>query len=487
MQSLRNALRRLPLPLGIERLLAAEEMLGSGNNVWMLWRGSQMGIGLATEFNGHQPLFDLDGVFRHYGRRTAKRFDNDPQAMRCYHSFLHAYNKVLTRHIDRSVYKCHAEHLKLLIDDWLAAIGANLEKDFPKQDAKLRAWIESTAAYGDPPEVHWEDLEKVPAEAIAEMRQAILAEQPPEIPSAGLNFQTVEAASAFAQELMEKAPLSKDARAKLIPLLPSIRLHRGGEAEMPVGTSRIGGLPDLPSDWKWPGRDLLDEEAARHFKDPEDPHHLYQSIPFLAQINLAELPAIGSDLPNQGILYFFVDLMETPGGSSNDDLQGARVLYFDGAVSALAPMKPPPDLSDLHLAAPQSVAFTVEMTPAALGWEDRASLSEEDWDEMDRLSEGLIGPEEHGASRILGHEQLLQEPMQVECELLRRGIIGQVDEMDVPQEVKRSAEDWILLLQLDQHEVTPDMNDSGRMYYWIRRQDLADRRFDQAIGIMQSH
>ncbi|MEI8011663.1 MAG: DUF1963 domain-containing protein [Candidatus Omnitrophota bacterium] len=61
---------------------------------------------------------------------------------------------------------------------------------------------------------------------------------------------------------------------------------------LPVGSSKIGGFPDLPSGVEWP-YSLKDKEKYR----------------FVAQFNLKELVSFDEEgvLPKDGMLYFFID------------------------------------------------------------------------------------------------------------------------------------------------------------------------------------
>src|SRR6186713_1234987 len=79
----------------------------------------------------------------------------------------------------------------------------------------------------------------------------------------------------------------EDAEALAAFTQPSLRLHPTPceLASLPLGASRFGGAPDVPADFDWPGAG--------------------EPLAFVAQINLAELPA--SELPSVGWLVFFYD------------------------------------------------------------------------------------------------------------------------------------------------------------------------------------
>lgn len=86
-----------------------------------------------------------------------------------------------------------------------------------------------------------------------------------------------------------------------------------------IGSSRSGGLPDLPETLSWPIHDG-------------------QAMAFLAQINFGELESdFVPYLPDSGWLYFFVSEPTVWHGIPH------RVLYFDGPVEALQKTALPED------------------------------------------------------------------------------------------------------------------------------------------------
>src|SRR5262245_4445404 len=89
-----------------------------------------------------------------------------------------------------------------------------------------------------------------------------------------------------------------------------------GQKAFRRGTSRLGGVPDLPAGWAWP------EQGGK-------------LLTFIAQINFAEVPRLPVPLPERGVLYFFLGIDEP---ASNI---GHRVLYWDGSGGELTrPRRP---------------------------------------------------------------------------------------------------------------------------------------------------
>ena len=90
---------------------------------------------------------------------------------------------------------------------------------------------------------------------------------------------------------------------------------------------------------------------------------------------------------------------------------------------------------------------------------------------------------------MFGWPDLVQNPMQLECQLASSGIYvgGAAGWRDprVPQLTGGAAE-WMLLLQVDTDDEAGWMwGDVGTLYYWIRRPDLAAGRFDRIWMIFQ--
>ena len=96
------------------------------------------------------------------------------------------------------------------------------------------------------------------------------------------------------------------------------RTRPAGATEIVLGSTRIGGLPDLPPDEPWP------EHAGR-------------PLAFIAQLRLVELSKLVAleQLPESGYLFFFYDAKEQPWGYSAKDRGSWRVInHQTGRVTA---------------------------------------------------------------------------------------------------------------------------------------------------------
>jgi uncharacterized protein YwqG len=262
---------------------------------------------------------------------------------------------------------------------------------------------------------------------------------------------------------------------------PTVRITaRGADLEaLGLGVSRFGGAPDVPPGFRWPTRD-------------ERP------LTFLAQIDLAEAAAPG--LPARGWLLFFYDAQEQPWGFDPNDAGGAVVRFVEGERAELR--RQPHPAVDAGAGPFKPCATTlvpgVDLPDAGDGVVEAAfpDSSSVPWESYDRAVSLLAGGlERDGAEpvrhHLLGHPQIVQGDMRAECQLAANGIYaGDPSGYESPRATelcKTAAADWQLLMQIDTDEDGPGWmwGDCGRLYYWIRKRDLAERAFDKVWLILQ--
>ena len=95
--------------------------------------------------------------------------------------------------------------------------------------------------------------------------------------------------------------------------------------------------------------------------------------------------------------------------------------------------------------------------------------------------------------KLLGLPDILQNTMEEECQLA--GVMGVNCGGDSykltpeqKEEYKKGVGDWTLLLQLgtlQTRDYEMMFGDCGYIYFWIRRQDLAARNFDNVWQVLQ--
>jgi uncharacterized protein YwqG len=96
--------------------------------------------------------------------------------------------------------------------------------------------------------------------------------------------------------------------------------------------------------------------------------------------------------------------------------------------------------------------------------------------------------------QLLGHPKEIQGEMQLQCQLASNGLYcGDATGYEDPKAklLGPGAKDWRLLFQLDTDDDMqsgkPGMmwGDCGRLYFWIRQQDLVNRLFENAWMVLQ--
>ena len=271
--------------------------------------------------------------------------------------------------------------------------------------------------------------------------------------------------------------------------------------ECPVGSSKVGGNPDLPRDFQW-------------YYHKAKSHEEYTDLPlsFLAQINCADVCEYDKEkvLPPKGMLYFFYEL-ETMAWGAWDDKGSARVYYYAGDISGLKRTEFPPDLADEYKLPemPMSFSTRVELPDFVEFLELNTNISYEDigyytmyYGSHDEamakiLAEtGFEKTEEGRVNKLLGYADTIQNGMLMNCETASRGVdiygesVG-FSEKIPDKELKQYRENcvkWRLLFQLDTiitKKYSLYWGDVGRIYYYINSDDLAELNFENCWLILQ--
>ncbi len=277
-----------------------------------------------------------------------------------------------------------------------------------------------------------------------------------------------------------------------------------GEA-IAAGASKLSGVPDLPAGFDWP-INTNPKEPGRDGTPPPD-----RRLDFLLQIDLAavrpvaEAAGVGGALPADGTLSFFYDLDDQPWGGDPHAQNGFKVTYTP-AGTPLAPMPIPPapvesehdvSLPECRISFRPTVTFPHHGSAARHRLDERleatGTLTEADedslWEVCARLEHPAGDTSDLGAHRLLGHSWNVQGDMQLRAELISNGVSDADEDRDVRrEELAAGADDWVMLLQLASDWDAGDelmWGDLGKLYWWIRREDLAARRFDRVWMTLQ--
>lgn len=241
------------------------------------------------------------------------------------------------------------------------------------------------------------------------------------------------------------------------------------------GFSKIGGVPNLPVELSWP---MWNDKPQS----------------FLCQINLSEIPEeqLQHGLPNQGTLFFFNNQEQETWGFDPKDKGSWAVLFHPSDAGDHPLSEPPKTLKKEFIYKEKTISFqTIETYPS---YEQDAinklNFNDRQFDEYDDLRQSVF--KNSPAHQMFGFVSPVQgDLMDLECQLASNGIyLGDGKGYSSPEGKKLEAgkNDWILLFQLDTDDDAEMMwGDSGMLYYWIRKQDIRDKNFDNCWMILQCY
>ena len=254
-----------------------------------------------------------------------------------------------------------------------------------------------------------------------------------------------------------------------------------------VDKSKIGGKPYLPKDFIWP---------------------YYQGLPlsFLAQISLEEVSLLDKDklLPSTGMLYFFYELETQEWGYSPQNKGCAKVFYFEDS-SNFELIDFPKNMEDDYKIPEFKINFKSNISLPS--YEDFFNLVE-DKEELKDITENEFYDIYHSAYdelskkylvpiekyiKLLAYPDVIQNSMEEECEAVTRGFdMGDVESYPkkYQKEIRSASKDWILLFQMDTVETSDYelmFGDCGHIYFWIKKEDLANKNFENIWLILQCY
>jgi uncharacterized protein YwqG len=188
-------------------------------------------------------------------------------------------------------------------------------------------------------------------------------------------------------------------------------------------------------------------------------------------------------LPSHGIVYFFYCSDQDSWGYDPAQKDKFRVLFDDGASSNLKRANFPPDLPDFGRYKPCRVEASQATSLPSLELIHNIFKTEKDFQFYEHfLEDGRV-------NKVLGHADVIQDEMELECELVSNGLYcGDSSGFNNPlaKILEPNAKNWRLLLQIDSNNEAGMMwGDLGRLYFWIKMEDLKERRFDRMWMILQ--
>lgn len=262
------------------------------------------------------------------------------------------------------------------------------------------------------------------------------------------------------------------------------------EESYKLGATRFGGKPDTPVDFTWPtykGKSYDDIEKER-------------PLTFLAQFNCEEISKYDADqiLPKHGLLSFFYETDTQCWGFNPEDKGCARVYWFED-ISKLSQTEFPKEMED-DFKFPM-IKIKATSTKSYPSWVDYNEMfPDDDDDEFEKIWSELTGndvEEPVNRSQLLGWPDVIQNSMFEECDLVSQGYyLGNSEGWSkIPKDIRKRAEEsakdrWMLLFQLDiveNDDFELMFGDCGHIYFYITKEDLSERKFDNTWLILQCY
>lgn len=259
-----------------------------------------------------------------------------------------------------------------------------------------------------------------------------------------------------------------------------IELCPHDDTNFPIGATKFGGIPDVPKWFEWP------------YYEGEGYHGIVKNRPltFLAQFNLEEVKPYDAEgvLPEAGMLYFFYELATMKWGFDPEDRGCFKVVYAPPGEKLYRAKTPPLSLG-CKMPRKRILMKKAENLP---GFEEvDAYYHLDDFDEYAEACTDFGIEEKMISNKLLGYADLIQGEMLLECQLASNGIYCG-EEFDMPddeyEKAHEAAEDWTLLFQLDSihdGDFELDFFENGRIYFYIRKQDLKAKNFDNCWLVLQ--
>lgn len=243
------------------------------------------------------------------------------------------------------------------------------------------------------------------------------------------------------RELLEAEHVGQHLRALLDASCSAVRLDLRPSKHPQVGTSRLGGLPDLPRGVAWPT-----------YKDG-------RPLDFVAQIKLDEVARHDEShsLPNKGWLWFFVLGMYDDNRKKEPDyLSVCQVLFFEGDAKALEPRALPPSYERWW----QGRKVTHPFKPCDIRFEP-----------MLTLQTITVPPKDKPAlNRVLVEYESPSDPRGGGSPAAEHRLLGH----------GRPPLTDVLLFHCNGHrEAEMSWGDAGRLDFWIPQAALAKRAFGE--------
>lgn len=255
----------------------------------------------------------------------------------------------------------------------------------------------------------------------------------------------------------------------------SIRIVSNLSKAIKIGQSKFGGIPDLPIGMDWIKNDFTQKAYS-----------------FLCQINLKEISKYeeANKLPKEGLLSFFFDLDSTDDGKVIY-IHPQNKLYKPNVPTKFEPIKQSffkrifsknPKSKLLKEAACNFSLDYSHPSANSLRIEKNKKIFDINLSALDAFQDDFFEKkyDKNDSEDIANHKLLgLYEGIQDEYqELILSDIFDNPAELTIEQ-INRGLE-WTLLFQMDSdQDLQFNYLDSGRVYFFIKHEDLENQDFNR--------
>jgi len=235
--------------------------------------------------------------------------------------------------------------------------------------------------------------------------------------------------------------------------------------------SKLGGMPNLGNDFNWP-------------------YHNGIPLAFICQLKLSEIANnCMADLPSKGLLFIFYIQDQSTWGFDPKDKGSWITLYLEDETLR-AETEFPKDLDDFSKYKEKNISFNrIKTYP---NWEDsrieKLKMNDEEFAKYEEYKNSyFMNNPQHQIGGIPNPQQSAE--MYNECQLVSNGIYcGDPSGYKDPRvpELLKNGNDWVLLLQIDSDDDCGMMwGDVGMLYFWIKKEDLRNKTFNNTWMILQ--
>ncbi len=268
----------------------------------------------------------------------------------------------------------------------------------------------------------------------------------------------------------------------------SIQMNFVKSDTISIGKSKFGGVPHLPKTYHWPyyTSDIQEGSGISNI--------MSRPLAFMMQINCMDIKNfdIEMELPHNGILYFFYEMQSQKWGFDPEDKGSAVIYYYDGEFSELSEDSYPDDLPDEFQFPEHNIAFSNQYEVPSYEEYNYDQIDTDYWDVYDENKQlyGYTIQEEY-SNKLLGYADLIQGDMLSECQLASNGVYcGSPEGYDteIAKALVTNRQDWVLLAQISSimsEEFELMFGDCGSIYFYIKKDDLKNKKFNNNWLILQ--